>query len=561
MASKDPSGEVAKPTGKKKGKTLPLTDFLKPASVGRWADEDVENDTLEGLPTLPTAPGEGPAYQPTAAFTGASSGPSRPLPDHPPFKVFIGNIPYDATESEMADVFTPLQVVDVHIIKHRDTNKPRGCFVEFGTRADLEKGLMKDGAVVLGRPIRVDVAEDRPDRAQRSGGFGGRSDRDFDGGRDRRRGYGFGDGGYEDERRGGSGFEDRRRGGGGGGFADTYGPDRGRPRDGGFGRSGYDDDETRGGRRPMGGPERTERGYGGFSGRHEEETGGDRWGHISREPAQLPVRHTPPVQEAAEPAVHTDRPKITLAPRSEEPAPEQPAPAPVKKSNPFGDAKPIDAEAKIREIEEREKKRRMAEAQKRAAESEAARAAEVRARAAGPGRAINGSPPVREDDSVSSTSAASAERPHGPPGRGGRGDGPGRGGRGRGGGRTALRTGPPPGLEGHSGRGWEGGGRTPRGGHSGRPRSGGSGRGEGDQQGPGPARGPPQRTAAPAAVPEPAKDAAGFQTVNAHQRARNRERDAEAARTAAGPPGLVTKEEPKRAAVSNKFDLLNLDDE
>lgn len=29
-------------------------------------------------------------------------------------------------------------------------------------------------------------------------------------------------------------------------------------------RSGYDDDETRGGRRPMGGPERIERGYGGF---------------------------------------------------------------------------------------------------------------------------------------------------------------------------------------------------------------------------------------------------------------------------------------------------------
>ena len=80
----------------------------------------------------------------------------------------------------------------------------------------------------------------------------------------------------------------------------------------------------------------------------------------------------------------------------------------------------------------------------------------------------------------------------------------------------------------------------------------------GHQQGP---RGPPQRTAAPAAPAEPAKDAAGFQTVSAYQRARNRERDAEAAKSAAGPPGLVTKEEPKRAAVSNKFDLLNLDDE
>ena len=67
------------------------------------------------------------------------------------------------------------------------------------------------------------------------GGFGGRSERDSDMGRgdrdrgDPRRGYGFGEGGYEDDRRGGSsgGFDDRR--GGSRGFADTYGPDRGRP--------------------------------------------------------------------------------------------------------------------------------------------------------------------------------------------------------------------------------------------------------------------------------------------------------------------------------------------
>ena len=72
------------------------------------------------------------------------------------------------------------------------------------------------------------------------------------------------------------------------------------------------------------------------SGRHEEETGGSRWGHISKERAQLPVhaRSTPPpVQESAEPADPTDRPKLSLAPRAkvDEAAPEQPAPAPAKK--------------------------------------------------------------------------------------------------------------------------------------------------------------------------------------------------------------------------------------
>ena len=36
-------GEGPKGSGKKKGKTVPLTDFLKPASMGNWADDDVED--------------------------------------------------------------------------------------------------------------------------------------------------------------------------------------------------------------------------------------------------------------------------------------------------------------------------------------------------------------------------------------------------------------------------------------------------------------------------------------------------------------------------------------
>lgn len=40
-----------------------------------------------------------------------------------------------------------MQVLSCHIIKHRDTQKPRGCFVEFETRDDLVKALKKDGTV------------------------------------------------------------------------------------------------------------------------------------------------------------------------------------------------------------------------------------------------------------------------------------------------------------------------------------------------------------------------------------------------------------------------------
>ena len=62
------------------------------------------------VPFLPTAPGEGLAH--AGRVSGASTpATSRPLPEHPPFKVFIGNIPYDAAAQEMGEVFHPeLQV-------------------------------------------------------------------------------------------------------------------------------------------------------------------------------------------------------------------------------------------------------------------------------------------------------------------------------------------------------------------------------------------------------------------------------------------------------------------
>ena len=60
---------------------------------------------VESLPPLPTAPGETSRVPPSSY--AASSGPSRPLPDRPPYKVFIGNVPFDATEDEMGCVFHP----------------------------------------------------------------------------------------------------------------------------------------------------------------------------------------------------------------------------------------------------------------------------------------------------------------------------------------------------------------------------------------------------------------------------------------------------------------------
>ncbi len=71
-------------------------------------------DAVEGLPPLPTAPGETSKIPPSTF--AASTGPSRPLPSRPPYKVFIGNVPFDATEDDMGMIFYPELAVRMSLI-------------------------------------------------------------------------------------------------------------------------------------------------------------------------------------------------------------------------------------------------------------------------------------------------------------------------------------------------------------------------------------------------------------------------------------------------------------
>ncbi len=65
------------------------------------------------------------------------------------------------------------------------------------------------------------------------------------------------------------------------------------------------------------------------SGRSEEETEGDRWGHISKAPAQpAPMRQA---EAPSSPSQSRERPRLTLAPRSDEASSSQDAPAQPKK--------------------------------------------------------------------------------------------------------------------------------------------------------------------------------------------------------------------------------------
>jgi RNA recognition motif-containing protein len=124
-------------------------------------------------------------------------------------KIYVGNLPFSATESEVRDLFAQHGTVDsVALPTDRETGRPRGFgFVEM-PQADAQKAMQAlNGFNMGGRPLRVNEAQDRP----RTGGGGGRP------GGGGRSGGGYGGGGSGGGYGGGGGGGGYGGGGGGGG--------------------------------------------------------------------------------------------------------------------------------------------------------------------------------------------------------------------------------------------------------------------------------------------------------------------------------------------------------
>ncbi len=86
-------------------------------------------------------------------------------------KIYVGNLPFSATESQVKDLFGKHgNVQSVALIMDRETGRPRGFgFVEIedsGLAAAL-KAL--DGYEMDGRALKVNEAQDKP---RNSGGSG-----------------------------------------------------------------------------------------------------------------------------------------------------------------------------------------------------------------------------------------------------------------------------------------------------------------------------------------------------------------------------------------------------
>ncbi|KAH3822346.1 eukaryotic translation initiation factor 4B-like [Dreissena polymorpha] len=107
----------------------------------------------------------------------------------PPFRAFIGNLSFQATEEDVQDFFGQ-DAVSVQLLE--DGGRPRGYgFVEFETRQALIDALGMNDEMFMSRKIRVDLAGESQqggDSSRRGGGRGG--------GRGR---GGGGRGGYRDD--------------------------------------------------------------------------------------------------------------------------------------------------------------------------------------------------------------------------------------------------------------------------------------------------------------------------------------------------------------------------
>jgi cold-inducible RNA-binding protein len=130
-------------------------------------------------------------------------------------RLFIGNLPYGATEADLRAHFAPVAEPS-HVVMpvDRETGRPRGfAFVEFVERPVAEEVIKRfDAQPFQGRNLAVSEArarEDRPPGAPRPGGYGAPRPGGFSGG-----GGGFS--GPRPPRPGGGGFSPRPGGFGGG---------------------------------------------------------------------------------------------------------------------------------------------------------------------------------------------------------------------------------------------------------------------------------------------------------------------------------------------------------
>jgi len=98
-------------------------------------------------------------------------------------RLYVGNLSFNATSESIREAFGQHgTVTDVHVVMDRETGRSRGfAFVTMGNDNEASAAIAAmNGAMLDGRALRVNEAEER---AKRPGGGGGGGDRRGGGGR------------------------------------------------------------------------------------------------------------------------------------------------------------------------------------------------------------------------------------------------------------------------------------------------------------------------------------------------------------------------------------------
>lgn len=87
--------------------------------------------------------------------------------------MYVGNLSYDATDSDLRELFEAHGTVsDVFIVKDRESGRPRGfAFVSMETPEEMNAAIEGlNGAEFVGRALTINEARPREERPQGGGG-------------------------------------------------------------------------------------------------------------------------------------------------------------------------------------------------------------------------------------------------------------------------------------------------------------------------------------------------------------------------------------------------------
>ena len=100
-------------------------------------------------------------------------------------KLFVGNMSFQTTESELRSIFEPYgEITRIQVMTDRDTGQARGfAFVELADDEQAAKAITElDGKELGGRALNVNEAKPKPERSgprgERGHGRGGYQSRE-----------------------------------------------------------------------------------------------------------------------------------------------------------------------------------------------------------------------------------------------------------------------------------------------------------------------------------------------------------------------------------------------